>query len=213
MHKKSKICVFILFGLVAGIPAPAQYKTAVDTIPSSLVKTTVTKFANHLSAQNLRDLGLKNMEELLALKPGIQYGFLMMGLEGIKKYKQGDDVTKLIKEFSYTEVALTDNSAKIRLSVNYVKRNNNWTVASFGLTPEFGSIGNLQQSSWTNIPKKNALIRVPALEASFIAFKTPQGELKFMTLRADPAYGFKPGQIQTASAAILKLAEMAKHYK
>ncbi len=211
MRLITKIIKLMLLVVLTASCSIAQYKKNSDTIPISVIKSSIDKYAKNLSPQLLKDLGLKDKGELLSLKPGFQYKYFMIGVDDIKKYKQGDDINPLIKEYPAIEVGLEDATGKIVIAIGFVKQDNNWAVATFGLTPNFNNIRNSQKIIGYNTLKKGVLIRVPGLELDFIAVPAHNSELSFIALKDDPALNLKRGYVQSGSNAIWNLAKDMKN--
>jgi len=214
MRLITKIQILILLVVATASSSIAQYKKGSDTIPTSVIKSSIDKYVKNLSPQLLKDLGLKNKEELLSLKPGFQYKFFMIGLDDIRKYEQGNDINPLIKEYPAIEVGLVDATGKIVLAIGFVKRKNDWAVATFGLTPDFNAIRNSQKIIGDSTLKKGVLIRIPGLELDFIAVPAAaNAEMSFIALRDDPTLKVKRGTVQSGSNTIWNLStEVKKNY-
>lgn len=187
-------------------------KAQVDKIvPESQVKQSIQTFVNLVDSQNVQKFGVKNIAELKALKPGKQFKNYMIGLSDIKKYKQGEDVRKIIKEYPSIEVSLVDQSGKILTSIEFVKYNNNWKASGYGSTTEFIMLRRAQTSIGNSDLNKGDLIRIPALRISFIAVSSAAG-LDFISLEDNQNLKLKKGQRIAASEAILRLVSLANKH-
>src|SRR5688500_10215651 len=109
MHMKKNI-IIILFALAGAIIALfnlAKQKSGNnsipqnqgnDSIPQNQVYQAIQTFTNLLDSEDVREFGLKSIDELKSLKPGKQFKYFMIAVADIKKYKAGEDVSKIIKE-------------------------------------------------------------------------------------------------------------------
>ncbi len=208
MNRNIKLLVMLLCAASCTL---AQKKTVMDTISSTLIDSSLNTYAESLSLQLIKDLGLKNKQELKSLKPAYQFKFFMIDVGQLKKYKQGDDIKTIIKEYPAVEVALVNESGKITLAIGYFKQNNKWKVASFGLTPDLSAISNAQQFITDSTLKKGILIRIPGLEISFIGVKSPGG-MDLITLIDNTVLGLKKGDKKPAPDVLAKLATSIKKF-
>lgn len=182
-----------------------------DTISENQIKEAVQTFANLIDSQEVQEFGLKSLAELKSLKGGKQFRQYMIGLDDIKKYKQGEDVSKIIKEYSSIEVSLVNDTGKIRTSVQFVKNKGKWEASGWGSTPELIIVRNAQATLADSDINKGKLIRIPALYTNFIAVSSAAG-LEFIVLEDNNELNFKKGEKVTSSDAILKLVPLAiKH--
>lgn len=183
-----------------------------DTISKNLIDKSIQTFVNLLDSQDVQQFGLKSIAELKTLKAGRQFKKYTIGLSAIKKYKQGDDVKKIIDEYPSIEVSLVDGSGKIRTSIQFVKKNNKWEATGYGSTPELIHLRNAQNELAKSSINKGNLIRIPALQTSFIAVSSAAG-LEFISLENNQKLKFIKGQKIPASEAILRLVPFANKHK
>ena len=181
-------------------------------ISKNLVDKSIQTFVNLLDSQDVQQFGLKSVAELKTLKAGRQFKKYTIGLSDIQKYKQGDDVKKIVKEYPSIEVSLVDGSGKIRTSIQFVKNHNKWEATGYGSTPELIHLRNAQTSLQKIVIDKGELIRIPALHLSFIAVSSAAG-LEFISLEDNQRLKFKKGQKMPASEAILRLVPFANKHK
>lgn len=187
-------------------------KTQTDTIISeSLIKESINRFVSLVDSEDVQEYGLKSIAELKSLRAGKQYRKYVIGLNDIKKFKAGDDVAKIIKEYPSIEVSLVNKSGKIITSIEFVKKDNKWEASGYGSTPELISLGQAQTKYGNGIARRGNLIRIPALGVSFISIPSAAG-LEFMSLEDNQKYKLQKGIKTTASSAILKLVPFANNH-
>ncbi len=183
-----------------------------DTIiPDSQIKKSIQAFVSLVDSQDLQEFGLKNMAELKSLKAGKQFRKYMISLNDIKKYKQGEDVNKIIKKYPSIEVSLVNKAGKIRTSIEFVKNKDKWEASGYGSTPEFISLSTSQAALGQGVVSKGKLIRIPALQTSFITVQSAAG-LEFISLEDNQYLKLKKGQKINSSEAILRLVPFANKH-
>ena len=209
--KKNIIILFLTICFFNPIFIVAQKKGGNDTIPESQIKKSIQTFANLIDSQDVQEFGLKSVAELKSLKPGKQFRKFMIGLNDIKKYKPGEDVRKIIKEYLSIEVSLVDKAGKIRTSIEFVKNKGNWEASRYGSTPELKILSNAQTALGASFVKKGDLIRIPALQINFIAVASA-AVLEFISLEDNQKLKLKKGEKLTSSEAILRLVPLANKH-
>jgi hypothetical protein len=209
-YMKKYISILFILAICFFIPAVAPGQ--VPKIISDLqVKKAIETFAKLIDTPDLYKCGVKSLAELKLLKPGQQFKKYMISLDAIKKYRQGDDVNNMIKEYEAVEVALVNDSGKIKTSIEFVKTGNNWKASGYGSTSEFVILSQAQTALTANAINRGKLIRIPSLQVSFIAVSSAAG-LDFVSLADNPKLKLTKGQTIKSSDAILKLAPYAtKH--
>lgn len=180
-------------------------------IPESQIKKAIQIFVNLVDSQDLQEFGLQSIAELKSLKAGKQFKKYMIGLDDIKKYKQGEDVGKIIKEYPSIEVSLVNEAGNIRTSIEFVKIKDKWEASGYGSTPELIILSNAQTTLGQNAVAKGRLIRIPALQTSFIAVASATG-LEFISLNDNQNLKLARGQKINSSEAILKLVPFANKH-
>ncbi len=180
-----------------------------DTISRSQVREAIDSFANFVDPAEVPEFGLNSIAEIRSLKGGKQFKRYIIDLNDIQKYKAGEDVGKMIKEYPAIEVALVNDSGHIRTAVEFVKYNGKWKAAAWGSSPEFTMVIDAQSYIKDTVINQGKLIRIPALHISFIAISSGAG-LEFFILKDDDSLQFKKGEKKLSTDVILKLVPIAK---
>jgi hypothetical protein len=184
-----------------------------DTVSASLINKSIQTFANLVDSLQVKNFGLKSKDQLKTLTGGRQFRTLMIGLYDLQSYKQNDNVRKIIKEYPSREVALVDQQGKMVTSIRFAKKNGQWKAVGYGSTTEFIGLRNAQDSIPKTLVAKGNLIRIPALEVSFIQVPSTFGPLEFICLQTRKDLDFYKGKRILASEAIWTLAQRAKKMK
>ena len=209
--KKNTIVLLLTTCFFPTIIIVAQKKQGNETIPESQIKESIQTFTNLIDSQDVQEFGLKSVVELKSLKAGKQFKKYMIGLNDIKKYNPGDDVRKIIKEYPSIEVSLVNKDGEIRTSIEFVKNKDKWEASGYGSTPELIILSNAQAALGISVVNKGNLIRIPALQTSFIAVSSAAG-LEFIILEDKQYLKFKKGEKITSSEAILRLKPLANKH-
>jgi hypothetical protein len=184
-----------------------------DSVSASLINKSIQTFANLVDSPQVKHFGLKSKDQLKTLTGGRQFRTLMIGLYDLQSYQQNQDVKKIIKEYPSREVALVDQQGKIVTSVRFTKKNGQWTAVGYGSTTEFIELRQAQDSIPKTFLVKGNLIRIPALEISFIQVPSTFGPLEFICLQTRKDFNFYKGKRILASEAVWTLAQLAKTMK
>jgi len=182
-----------------------------DTVPYSEIKKSMQIFVNLVDSQHVGQFGLASVAELNSLKPGRQFINYMIGLDDLRNYKTGDDVSKLIKEYPSIEVALVNDAGKIRTSIEFVQRDGKWEASGYGSTSEFILLSYSQTTVGENIVNNGNLVRIPSLGVSFLSVRSRTGT-DFISLQDNEQLKLGRGQRMSASEAISKLVPFARKH-
>ena len=208
--KKTKVKLLLL-AVCCFTTVSIKAQNGDTVIQVTQINKSIQAFAKLLDSQQLQKFGLKSIDELKALKPGKQFKKLMIGLNDIKKFKQGDDVQKIIKDYPSIEVSLVDQAGNIKTSIEFVMNQGKWEASRYGSTHELAILRNAQTALANSDFQRGSLIRIPALRISFIAVSSAAG-LEFINLEDNQKLNLKKGEKIAASAAILRLVPLAaKH--
>ena len=199
-------------GIIALMHVYSCINSQTIQISDSLIKKSMQKFAKLVDSFNVQKFGAQNMAEFKSLKPGKQLQEFLIGLADIKKYKQGDDVNKIIIPFESVEVCLVNGSGKIITSIGFIKRNGRWEASSYGSSTQVLMLSQAQPSLSNQLIAKGDLIYIPALRTSFLRLTTGS-VTKFVTLEDNTTLKFQKGQELLAGEAILSLKPLANKQK
>jgi hypothetical protein len=191
------------------VPDPFKIYKAYKTVPDSQVMRFAKIFTRLIDSQQIHQFGLSSLAELNSLRVGRQFKKYVIDGFDIKTFKQGDDVIRLIKQYPSIEVALVNTSGKIRTSMEFVQNHSSWEAFGYGSTTELTMLSHAQDVLGNSVINKGELIRIPALQISFIAIPSATG-LKFLSLVDRPGLNLYMGQTLPASDALLRLVSLAK---
>lgn len=104
-----------------------------------------------------------------------------------------------------------NDSGKIRTSIEFVKIKDEWEASGYGSTPDLIVLKNAQTTLQPSFVAKGKLIRIPALQTSFIAVSSLAG-LEFISLTDNQKLKLTRGQKINSSDAILKLVPLANKH-
>jgi hypothetical protein len=182
-------------------------------VSDSQVKKSIQTFVNLVDSKNINQFGLTNIAELKSLKAGKQFKKYMIGLDEIENFKQGNDVRQIIKGYPSVEVALVNDSGKIRTSIEFVKKKGNWITTGYGSTPELLILSNAQKDYGNSFVNQGDLIRIPALMITFLAIPSATANgIVFIILENYPRLKLTKGQKLPASKIIEMLVPLAKRH-
>ena len=195
-------------GLLLSIAMGAQVKFVSDSQVTRSLKT----FMSLLDSQEVKDFGLKSVAQLATLRPGKQFKKYMISLDKIREFKQGDNVKAIISEYPAVEVSLISQTGKIETSIEFLKTSQGkWEPGGFGATPDMIRLSDARDVIPDNVIKKGDLIRIPALQMTFLTVSSSTG-LEFISLEDYPNLNLHRGQKAKASNVILRLVpEALKH--
>jgi hypothetical protein len=209
---KNKIITLLLattFILVAVLVLVAQGGNGNDVISNKQITESIESFTKLINNDNANSFGLKNAEELKALKGGKQYKKYMIELNDIKKFKPADNVDGITKELPSVEVTLVDGAGQIRTSIEYVKNKDKWEASGFGMSREIIALQGAQKQ--IDSVKDGRLISIPALQTHFYAVTTGTGT-NFIPLEDNATLGFRKGLAIPSAEALTKLIALANEY-
>ncbi len=221
MKKNTIVILFALAGAIIALFILARQKSGNssapqnqgnDSIPQNQVYRAIQTFVNLLDSEDVREFGLKSIDELKLSKPGKQFKYFMIAVADIKNYKAGEDVSKIIKEYPSIEVSLVNATGSIISSIEFVKNQGRWEPGRYGSSAELLSVRNAQTTIADSTINKGSLVRIPGLNTSFVSV-SDGSKLNFIVLADKLSLNLKKGLTLPASEVILRLVPLAKKHK
>jgi hypothetical protein len=169
------------------------------------------QFRSLVDAESFRDLGLADVASAAKTGLGKPKRDFIIRLDALKEFKAGGDVEALLVDTKIIHYPLVIEGKEIS-SISLVSLKGKWETVSLGDVQRTS----LRRRAIDNSIKRFAkaeedhfLVRVPALNLEFTAFRDRSDALQLASLSDNPMAGLTAGEAEPASKVLPRLVPLA----
>jgi hypothetical protein len=161
------------------------------------------------SDDNFKSLGFTTLAEVKNAKLGVPFPVVLVRLDKIKNFKEGDDPLLLLHPLHRAVYPLLVNE-EFRSALEIRRHDGKWELASIGLTSDVRRYAEGRRRHSTDDPKiAHFLVKVPALHQYYLGHQTDKG-LRLLRIREDAPQ--ERLESHPAAEVFLKLVPFAQEH-
>lgn len=201
--------IILLAGVVHSQKAPQEQEEFAQEALESYVK-------HVLNEKNFANFGFRSLGEAQVARVGDPYSVMFIGLTDLQAYEPGTGARPLLvdpKILWYPVVV----EGETRTKVEIVEKDGEWLAGEFGQIRPVQAASRAQdrlprllESIGADVPDKPAvLVRIPALQATFLYIERAGEEFLISAMVQPQRYGLEAEEIYPADEVLSRLAEYA----
>jgi hypothetical protein len=225
LHRKLSLAALVCAGIAAAVgAAPALQGAAAVSLEnpkftdvaklqdlSAAAGKGLTQYRGLVDAESYKDLGLPDVASAAKAGLGTPKRDFIIRLDALKAYKPGADIEALLSDTKIVHYPVVVAGKPVS-SISLVSQKGNWELISVGDAQRT----NLRKAAVDNSVKRFAkaeedhfIVRVPALNLEFTAFRDRADALQLASLSDNPMAGLTAGEAESADKVLARLLPLA----
>ncbi|MDL1971337.1 MAG: hypothetical protein LWW94_10335 [Candidatus Desulfofervidaceae bacterium] len=206
------ICFFVFLSSKVGYPQQNVSKLTMEFAQKSLQNY----LKNVINEQNFANFGFKTLREVKFARLGAPYPVVIIGLKSLKTYtpKTGAKALLIDAKTLWFPVIVRN---EIRTKLEIIKKDDKLIPGEFGgirnvkpIVQVRNNLSHLLATKGIEAPHKVALLKIPALYATFLYIEDSKGEFLVPAMVQPQRYNLENGKMYTADEVLSQLKVFAK---